>query len=179
MILYLTGPPGAGKSSAGKLLAEKAEQPFIDLDLAIEEHTGKSISDIFTQDGEYFFRCIEKELLHEYSVCDNAVIAVGGGAVLDESNRQFMRNKGTIMLLVASPETLWARIEGAALHNDRASGVIKVASRPLLTGDSKNVLRNLLYKRAAAYCDADGILDTTAMSLQETADYLLGKFYEK
>jgi len=165
MILYLTGPSGAGKSPVGRLLAEKAGQRFIDLDRAIEERAGKSVFDIFTQDGEQTFRNIEKELLHGSFVSNGAVVATGGGTVLDKSNRKFMRDSGKIILLVASPKVLLERIGETA--------------RPLLTGDREKALRKLLFERAALYCDADSILNTTAISLPEIVTYIMGEFYEK
>ena len=159
MILYLTGPPGAGKSSAGKALAEKTGRRFFDIDQIIEDRSGKSIADIFSQDGEEFFRGLEREILRECSAHGDAIIATGGGVVTDRSNREFMRKNGIIMLLMASPETLAKRI-----GQDN--------TRPLLEGDLKKSIKKVLFERAAAYCYADGILNTTALTLNETVEYL-------
>ncbi|MDR0454891.1 MAG: shikimate kinase [Deferribacteraceae bacterium] len=164
MNLYLTGPSGAGKSSAGKLLAESLSRQFIDLDLAIEKSIGKSIHEIFAQDGEQLFRNTEKDLLREYSLKNGVVIAAGGGTVLDESNRTLMRSCGKIMLLMASPATLLER-------------VMRGEIRPLLKDGGEKTLRKMLFRRAAVYCDADAIIDTTSLTLQEVVMYIKGKFY--
>ena len=160
MILYLTGPSGAGKSSAGGLLAERAGRRFVDLDRLIEEYAGKSVTEVFNQDGERTFRALEKRALYDSSICADAVVATGGGIVLDRSNRLFMRERGKVFLLVAAPKVLLERIAGTD-------------NRPLLQGCRKDTLIKTLFERAAAYCDADGVLDTSALSLSETVSCII------
>ncbi len=166
MILYLTGPSGAGKSSVGGLLAEKAGQRFVDLDRVIENHAGKTITAIFMENGEHTFRDMERELLRKCSEQNDTVIAAGGGAVLDERNRRFMRGRGKVILLAASPRVLLERVGDGDV-------------RPLLGSNREKVLYKMLFERAAAYCDADGFLDTTNLSAEKAAEILAGRFYEK
>ncbi len=92
MRIVLYGFMGAGKSVLGKALAIKLGYDFVDLDIEIEKHTGKSISAIFEEDGEIVFRRIEHQILKELMKGndDNVVLALGGGAVLQPGNRKLL-----------------------------------------------------------------------------------------
>lgn len=97
--IVLTGMPACGKSTIGKVLAAKAGKDFIDTDELIVEKTGKSINEIFADEGENGFRKIESEIIAEVSLKNNCVIATGGGAVLNKDNVRRLAHNGVICFL--------------------------------------------------------------------------------
>lgn len=139
-IIFLYGPPGAGKSTAGKALAADLELPFFDLDGEIEARVGKSIPEIFQQDGEAVFRTLESAELHRLTVDhEKGVIALGGGALLDENNRRLVEESGRVALLTAAERLLIYRAEK------------DYGTRPLLAGDSAGRMKALLTERKEHY----------------------------
>ena len=90
----LIGPPGAGKSSVGRQLAKILDCEILDTDLEIEKRSGKKISDIFTEDGEPFFRSIEREVVLEALESAPGVVALGGGSVLDRDVAAYLEKSG-------------------------------------------------------------------------------------
>ncbi len=110
--IFLYGPPGSGKSALGRALAEALALPFTDLDAEVERRAGTTIPQIFAARGERAFRQLEREALH--AVCrlpGERVVALGGGALLDERSRALAERRGTVLLLHAPPETLAARLQ--------------------------------------------------------------------
>ena len=100
--IVLIGPPGAGKTSIGKLLAKKLDRSFVDSDKAIEERTGKKITEIFAEDGEPRFRAIEREVVLELLDSENEIISLGGGSVLNEDiQRRLTKEEGVVYLQVS------------------------------------------------------------------------------
>ena len=100
--IVLIGPPGAGKTSIGKLLAKKLDRSFVDSDKAIEERTGKKITEIFAEDGEPRFRAIEREVVLELLDSENEIISLGGGSVLNEEiQRRLTKEEGVVYLQVS------------------------------------------------------------------------------
>ncbi len=97
--IVLTGMPGAGKSTVGKLLAKKLEMDFVDSDDEIVKKIGKSIPEIFSENGENVFRDIESEVIKELSTRKNTVIATGGGVILRRENTDLLRENGRIYFL--------------------------------------------------------------------------------
>lgn len=89
--IVLTGMPGAGKTTIGKSLAELTGRKFIDIDSEIEIETGKNITYIFSQYGEEYFRNLESEMIKKYSKESGLIIALGGGAVISQSNRDYIK----------------------------------------------------------------------------------------
>jgi shikimate kinase len=142
VILYLVGMPGAGKSTVGRELAGRLGVPFLDLDERIERDAGASVAEIFRRDGEAAFRAVEAAALVEASVTDPAVVACGGGVVLEAANRITLRNTGVVVFLHAPLDLLRARIRPAA-------------ERPLIQqdGDLERLLaeREPLYREFAAH----------------------------
>jgi shikimate kinase len=142
VIVYLVGMPGSGKSTVGAELAGRLGVPFIDLDLEIEHEQGRSVTEIFDAEGEAGFRALEARALVAASTHDPAVIACGGGVVLEPANRVTLRNTGTCVYLDVSLDVLEARVEPDA-------------DRPLIRsqGDLSRLLeiREPLYREFAAH----------------------------
>lgn len=140
MRVYLTGFMGAGKSSVGRLLAERLAATFVDLDREIERSSGISVPRIFAERGEAEFRLLEREALRRTDVHPRAVIATGGGVVESPDNRAWMRARGLRLWLEPSFETLLERLEGGE-------------GRPLFGGAT--AARELYERRLPAYADCE------------------------
>jgi len=110
--IALIGFMGTGKTVVGKLLAEKLGKEFIELDALIEKKAGKSIPEIFRQDGEIRFRELEIEVTREVADKENAVIACGGGIVLNKINIDRLKRTCAIVCLTASPAVILKRTSG-------------------------------------------------------------------
>ena len=156
--LFLIGFSYSGKSSAGRLAAERLRMPFVDLDERIERRAGRSIPEIFEADGEAAFRALEGEALAEVCAEGGAVVATGGGVPVDAENRRRMRESGVAVLLEAKPETVRAR-------QAAADGGAEESARPMLAGgDPLQRIALLKAERRDAYADAaDWTVHTDAL----------------
>ncbi len=139
MLIFIYGPPASGKTTVGRLLANRLNLPFTDLDVEIERQAGKTIPQIFAEQGEPAFRRLELDALQAMPPNQAGVIALGGGALLDPRARAIAEQRGAVLCLGAPLETLTRR-----LHSDRNQ-------RPLLAQDSRQQLAELLEKRSAHY----------------------------
>lgn len=133
--ICLTGFMGSGKSTCGKLLAQRLSWNFTDLDLAITQEQQLSIADIFAQQGEAGFRAVEQRMLLRVLQQPRTVIALGGGSWLDAASRKAIREVAVTIWLDASAEDSWQRSESGAdrpLRQDRKSftGLLR-ARRPV------------------------------------------------
>ena len=144
---------GAGKTTIGRALARKLGLVFADADKELVTRTGVAVATIFEIEGEAGFRKRESTLLVELAAGENAVIATGGGVVLDPENRKVMRERGTVIYLRARVESLWERTR----HD---------SSRPLLaTPDPRATLATLLEQREPLYMEvAHLVVDTGPQS---------------
>lgn len=159
--IYLLGFMATGKSSVGKILADRKRFEFVDLDNLIELKEKRRIADIFSQDGQPYFRKVEKEVLEEVSKKNKLVVACGGGIVIDPGNIQLMKKTGMLICLRAKPEVILKRALGSK-------------QRPLLNvADPKKQIELLLEKRSAYYALADKIIDTSELSIKEVVDKIL------
>lgn len=151
--IVLVGPMGSGKSSIGMLLADALRLRFIDLDAAIEADAGMPVAAIFEREGEAGFRARESRALAAALADAPAVVASGGGAVLDPANRGAMRDAALVVYLAVDPATQLAR-----LRDD--------TSRPLLrVADREARLATLQARREPLYREvADLVFDTTPHS---------------
>lgn len=168
MNLVLIGYRATGKSETARALAERLGWDWVDADCEIEARAGKSIAQIFSDDGEQAFRDAESKVVAELAARDRTVLALGGGAVLREENRRALENRGPVVWLTASPETLWRRIQG-----DPASG----SRRPNLTvtGGITEIIATLDARRPIYRRCADVEVDTEERTPAEVADAILAQ----
>ncbi len=111
--LVIAGFMGTGKSTIGKKIAAKLNRVFIDTDVEIERRAGMSIPEIFKAQGEAAFRAMETALARELSTREKLIISTGGGMLMNEENRALLSSNGFVVCLVASPEALEKRLQGA------------------------------------------------------------------
>ncbi|HLW66491.1 MAG TPA: shikimate kinase [Gemmataceae bacterium] len=163
--ILLIGLRGTGKTTVGRLLAERLSLPFYDADVELEARGGKSIREIFAAEGEKHFRDLETEVLQDLLKKGPAVIAAGGGVVLRETNRQRLRATQKVIWLTADAETLWQRLQ----DDDSTWG-----RRPNLLAGGQAEIKELLRQRESLYREcATLIVDTTGRSPHEIVDDIL------
>jgi shikimate kinase len=163
--LALVGFMGTGKSAVGRLAAQQLHFAFLDTDELIENEVGKSISEIFAQQGEAAFRKYEQDVVKALSARRDTVIAAGGGLVAEPSNLASLKTHALVVCLWSSPETIWARVR-TQTH------------RPLLqTPDPQAKIRELLAQRAPAYRQADVQILTDFRSPKDVAQHVLHQFH--
>ena len=109
--IILTGFMGTGKSSVGQLLAQQLQRPFIDTDTLIVQRDGRSIAQIFAEDGEAAFRNWERTVALELGQQQGLIIATGGRLMLDEENAVALEASGLVFCLTAAPQTILSRIK--------------------------------------------------------------------
>jgi shikimate kinase len=136
-VVVLIGPPGAGKSTVGRLVAERLGVAFRDTDADVETAAGRSISDIFVDDGEAAFRVLERAAVAEALASHDGVLAVGGGAVLDETTQTALAGHRVVFLDVGI--------------KDAANRVGFNRDRPLLLGNPRAQWVKLMEVRRPVY----------------------------
>lgn len=163
--IFIVGPMGVGKTTIGRHLANHLGYEFKDSDREIEEHTGATIPLIFELEGEEGFRRRERTAIEELTAMQHIVLATGGGAVLAEENREFLKARGTVIYLHASVEQLLKRTRNSK-------------NRPLLqTEDPGAKLRALMQERRPLYESvADISLETGRFTVKQVLKELLKHF---
>ena len=111
--IYLIGYMGSGKTTLGRLLAEKLDVPFVDLDHLIERHCAKSVGQLFQEEGEDEFRRIESRVLRELPDTEELVVSTGGGTPVFHGNMDYMNRTGLTVYLKVSTGELAARLKTA------------------------------------------------------------------
>lgn len=159
--IVLTGFMGTGKTYTGRALARSLGIKFVDTDVLIEKEAGITIPDIFEKFGEPHFRGLEREIVKRVSQENGAVIAVGGGAIVNPDNLADLKKKGVIICLKASPEVILSRVE-------------RNSDRPLLQVEDRiGKITELLEKRAPYYEKADFTVDTDGKTPEQVAEEIL------
>ena len=159
---------GTGKTAMGQLLAEKLGGNFVELDLLIERKAGKSIPEIFQQDGEITFRELEIEATKEVAKGRNMVIACGGGVVLNKINTDRLRQNATMVYLTASPEVILERVA-----SEEGQRPLLEVDNPALTIREMLRFRKPFYERAA-----DIKIDTSKLDINAISEQIIGKLKE-
>lgn len=161
----LIGFMGTGKTVVGKLLAEKLGKEFLELDAIIEKKAGKSIPEIFRKDGEIGFRELEITVTREVAAVKNAVIACGGGIVLNKINVDRLRKECIIICLTASPQVIIKRTSG------------DTDERPLLAvSDRAWQIEELMKFREPFYRrSADIMINTSRISADSVVERIIEK----
>lgn len=162
--VFLVGLMGSGKTTVGKALAKQLKKKFVDSDHEIEARTGVSISMIFEIEGEASFRQREAEVIADLTSRENIVLATGGGAILNEQSRRFLRERGTVIYLRAAISSI--------LYRTRYD-----KTRPLLrTSDPRKKLEELEAQREPLYKEvAHIIVDTGRPNIQNLMQTILGQ----
>ena len=142
--IALVGFMGTGKTAVGKILAQKLGKEFIELDALIEKKAGKSIPEVFRQDGEIRFRELEIEVTKAITGRKNAVIACGGGAVLNTINIDRLRRECAIVCLTAAPSVILKRTS-----NDKVGRPLLAVADRLPEIEKLLKFRRPFYERAA------------------------------
>ncbi len=162
MVITLIGYRGSGKSTLAVPLAEMLQCDWVDADIEIERQAGKTIREIFAEDGEPVFRDWERQILAKLLTRSNLIIAAGGGAILDETTRNLMKKAGWVVWLRASLETLSERILQDPTTSER---------RPNLTrSGGRAEIETLLAQREPLYrASAHRVLDVDQTPPEELA----------
>lgn len=158
--LVIVGPPGAGKTTIGRLVADRLGGELRDTDTDVERLAGKPISEIFIDEGEAVFRSLERAAVAAAIAEHDGVVALGGGAVLDERTRALLASLRVVFLDVGLADAA-ARV---GLNRDR----------PLLIGNPRAQLNRLMNERRPLYVDVATItVDTSGRTPEDVADEVL------
>lgn len=162
--IYLTGFMGTGKSTVAACLQKNYKMKQVDMDIRIAEEVGMTIPEIFREKGEEYFRNLETDLLKRLSDEERVVVSCGGGTVMRACNVEEMKRHGKIVLLLASPETVYNRVKN--FHN-----------RPLLEGNMNvEYIKNLMDARMPKYeAAADILVKTDGRSAEDICREIMGK----
>ncbi|HWC33208.1 MAG TPA: shikimate kinase [Mycobacteriales bacterium] len=156
-LVVLVGPPGAGKSTVGRVVAKRRGVGFRDTDEDVAESAGQPISDIFVEQGEPAFRVMERKAVQRAVADHDGVLALGGGAVLDPATRALLGGQRVVFLDVGLAEAT-SRV---GLNRDR----------PLLLGNPRAQLRVMLEERRPLYLEvATATVTTDGRTADEVAD---------
>ena len=161
--LVVTGFMGTGKSSAGRYASRLLGLPFVDLDEVVAARAGSTVTEIFERGGEARFRELERAAVADAARVSGAVVATGGGAVLDEVGFSRLAHGAAVAVLTCDPDEIVRRVG-------------PTAGRPLLDGDAAARTRALLDERTAAYERAGPAIDTTALDVAGVGAALAARY---
>ncbi len=163
--IFLIGFMGAGKSTVAAELERQLHILRAEMDALIVEREGMAISDIFAEKGETYFRDAETALLKDLTEKKGIIISCGGGAVMRDENAALMKQCGKIVLLTATPETIYERVKDST-------------DRPILNGNMNvDYIRELMEKRKDRYLAvADVVVATDQKSAEEITREILAAF---
>jgi shikimate kinase / 3-dehydroquinate synthase len=163
--IFLYGPSGSGKTTLGRQLAQSLAVPFADMDEKIEMQAGQSIPVIFQQEGESGFRQREKLALHTILDEPAGVVALGGGALLDEDNRRLVERAGIVICLHAPLEILQERLSQSKVERPLLQPIPKAGNE--YEASLEQNLKDMLARRTSHYQSFDSQLDTSRTELSE------------
>ncbi|HIY58154.1 MAG TPA: shikimate kinase [Candidatus Tetragenococcus pullicola] len=162
--MILIGFMGAGKSTVGKLLAQKVQLPYLDLDEYLEKKYNLSIDEYFSQYGEASFREKEKNLLKELSQTEG-VLSTGGGIITNEESRSFLKNNPSVIYLKTSFDELLLRLKADQKN-----------IRPMILEKTEAEINSLYLSRVIWYEDSAKIhVETTNRSLEAIVQEIIEK----
>ena len=159
---------GTGKTAVGQLLAQKLNRKFIELDWQIEQQTGRSIPDIFREEGEIAFRELEIRATKKIAGEKYSIIACGGGLVLNKINIDRLREGARIVYLTASPRVILKRVS-----NEEGTRPLLAVDNPTQTISELLKFREPFYERAA-----DITINTSKLDINAVARQIIGKLKE-
>ena len=160
----LIGFMGTGKTSVGRHVAELLGFEFLDTDELIQSRTSRTITDIFSKDGEPAFRALERQIVEELAAREKTVIATGGGLPTNVENLAALKAFALVICLWASPEKIWDRVKNQT-------------HRPLLHDPNpQKKIRELLSVREPFYKQADVLINTDLRSVREAAQQIALQF---
>lgn len=158
MNIVITGFMGTGKTTVGRRVAELLKLPFFDVDDSIKRQTGHTIADLFRLKGESAFRALESATVQELSMQDKAVIATGGGSLMNPQNREFLEKRGILVCLTARSGTLLERLKDDL-------------TRPLLAGETMpERVDRLMQERQAVYAMCPIQIATDGKTINQVAE---------
>jgi shikimate kinase len=160
--VILTGFMATGKTEVGRRLARILGRPFVDTDGLVEAAAGRTVAEIFASDGEGRFRELEREAVRQACAVPDAVVATGGGALLDGENRRRLAEAGPIVCLNAEPEEILRRVGDPSARPLLRNG----NGRPADAGR----VRALLAERAQAYAIATHTVDTSGLDVEQVVE---------
>jgi shikimate kinase len=164
--IYLTGFMGSGKSTIGPILANTIGYDFVDLDQSIERKEGKSISRIFTEEGEPYFRGLERSLLGAIAARPRVVVSLGGGTLVDPESFRLIRESGILVYIKLHPDLLFKRLQR---KNDRPL-LLGDQGRRLSGEDLRRRIRQLAASREHLYAQADLTIEADERRVGITVD---------
>lgn len=156
--IVLIGFMGSGKSTIAKALAKALDMKVVDMDYEIEREEGRSINDIFAEEGEAYFRDLETDFLERMQGKNNKILSTGGGVILREENVKLLKHIGTVVFLQADVEHIYNNVKDSK-------------NRPLLhVEDVQAEIRSRLEAREPYYLKAaDVIIQTSRKSVRDIA----------
>lgn len=164
MRVVIIGFMGSGKSVVGRKLAKELKMEYVDMDTKIEEIEKRSITDIFKEDGEVYFRNVETKLLKDLTTEDNIIISTGGGIVSKNENIDILKNEQNVILLDASVSTIKKNVSN------------EINKRPLLkeSKDVEETIKTLLLGRIDKYNKASNIkINVDSKNIDEVVSEIL------
>lgn len=162
--ILLIGFMGTGKTTVSGKLKEVTGMPEIDMDAYIVEKEGRAISEIFEKEGEEYFRTVETKCLTEILDKKGVIVSCGGGVVVKDENVSYMKDKGVIVLLTATPETVYNRVKDST-------------DRPILNGNMNvSYIASLMEKRRERYLSvADIIVETDDKQVDQIVEKIISE----
>lgn len=159
--LYLVGFMGVGKSALGRRVAKELDYQFIDSDQSIEKECARPISEIFKNEGEASFRQYELEFIQSGHPSSRCVVSCGGGLVIQDGMKELLKDKGVVICLFASLETIIDRIS-------------RNSDRPLINvSNPETRIRELFAERESVYMESGPCISTEGRTIAEVVRHIL------